>query len=269
MSNSAENDSRIGNVTTSAHPKCVICRSRSTHIINYNTLHNGIRTPVHECRDCSHKFCHPLPSKNEVLSWYQGMHYFEANVGHQGISDIKLSSQWDGFINTRIKAFETHVVPFLSKKQATIIEIGCLEEMLLKELSRRGYTAIGLEANAAVALYSRAVNGVDIRVCNIEDKGAILQADAILSFHTFEHLRDPRSATAEAFQMLHPGGVLLLEIPCDDDEMNNPDHFHFFNEPSLRKMMSSFFPKVKIVPNSYKRNGLYEIGSLYAIGIKS
>ncbi len=255
-------------LTRAQATKCPICRSHRTQIVALNTLRNGVKTPIHECKYCSHKFCYPLPAKEEVLSWYQGIRYFDMNCRHQGINMIEHSEEWAPFVKPRMKVFDEQVAPYFSDESLIVAEIGCLEGMMLKELSRRGHTVIGLESNAEVVERSRTANKIDIRVCDIEAEEPHVQAHAVLSFHTFEHLRDPRGATAKAARMLRPGGVLLLELPCDDDEMNNPDHFHFFNEWSLRKMVSTYFRDVKTIPKSYARDGGKTVGSLYVIGQK-
>jgi SAM-dependent methyltransferase len=248
--------------------KCPICRGQQLRVAGKSPLRNGVITPIYECESCRHKFRYPLPSRKEVQSWYQGMQYFGSNCVHQGLPSVEYSEKWTGFVDARVKVFDEYVKPcFPDDPALTVVEIGCLEGMALRELARRGHTAIGLESNAEVAERSRAANGVDIRVCDFETDKLDVRAHAVLAFHVFEHLHDPLVATAKAVRMLRPGGVLLLELPCDDDEFNNPEHFHFFNESSIHKMMASQFKDVTLIPNSYVRDGgTHNIGSFYAVG---
>jgi 2-polyprenyl-3-methyl-5-hydroxy-6-metoxy-1,4-benzoquinol methylase len=90
--------------------------------------------------------------------------------------------------------------------------------------------------------------------------------DAVLSFHTIEHVPDIKSTFTKIAHILKPEGAVLIEVPTGPEEYGNPDHVQFFNEESLARFLSEFFEDVKIVPNVYEtRNGV-QIGSLYGVG---
>lgn len=250
--------------------RCPVCHSQTTQQVATNVLHNDEPCPVYECPACSHKFCAPLPSPEVMKSWYQGMNYFHQNCHHQGITSINHSPEWEAFLDARQRVFDAHVAPKFDRgKNLVVGEIGCLAGAFLKRLASQGHKVIGFETNVAVAREASACHDIEIRGCDFEAEEIELNTDVVLSFHTFEHLRDPMKVTRKTHDMLNAGGVLLIEVPCDDDEMNNPDHLHFFNQRSLGRMMQPYFQEIQIVPNSYMRDGRYVLGSLYAIGRKA
>jgi hypothetical protein len=66
--------------------------------------------------------------------------------------------------------------------------------------------------------------------------------------------------------MLSPGGAVLFEVPCSENEYGNTDHLHFFSERSLRIMLDSFFDETEIVPNTYTTSAGVQCGSIYGLG---
>jgi SAM-dependent methyltransferase len=248
---------------------CPICCGKKCTPCYRIVLHNGVAEPIYKCADCSHKFVAKLPSPQEVATWYQGMSYFHQNCEHQGISSLEPGSQWAGFVNSRLAVLERYVTrPFQLQGKLSICEVGCLEGALLNELSVRGHSVLGLEVNQEVAEAGRSVFGVDIRSFNVETEKPTRQAafDVAMAFHVFEHLRDPAAALRTVSTLLRPGGAVLLEVPCDDDEMSNPDHFHFFTPQSLERLMESECVAVKLHENRYRRADKILLGSLYAVG---
>jgi hypothetical protein len=68
--------------------------------------------------------------------------------------------------------------------------------------------------------------------------------------------------------MLKPGGFIILEVPFEDDELNNPDHLHFFSKRSLQIMLNKELRSVQIFENNYRRDGKYLLSSYYGVGQK-
>lgn len=55
----------------------------------------------------------------------------------------------------------------------------------------------------------------------------------ILSAHSLEHMKDAPKSLVKMANCLRQGGVLYIVVP-DDSDGTNPDHYWFFNEPTLR-----------------------------------
>lgn len=226
---------------------------------------------VRTCLACGHKFI-PLPydSLAEMRDRYQGEAYFHENYGPQGIKSVERDEDWVNFCKgrqARLRKFG--VVPDPVPEGYSVLEIGCLEGRLLNALAREGCTVAGVEINGPVAEAGRRAFGVPITVGTAEEWVPPRNAyEAIFSFHTFEHLVDPAIAGERAWRALKPGGVILLEVPCDDDELDNLDHFHFFTETSGARFLERWFDEVRVEPNAYMRGGVKKLGSLYLIGRK-
>jgi len=148
-------------------------------------------------------------------------------------------------------------------------EFGCGEGALLKHLATKGHLVIGFEAGTEIATKGAEEYGIEIVPGDFELSDARgRDLDVIMSFHTLEHVRDPASVVAHAAAMLRQGGCILIEVPCDDQEMNNPDHLHFFSKQSLAYILRKHFDALKLRPGTYLRDGTTLTGSMYISGRK-
>ncbi len=94
-----------------------------------------------------------------------------------------------------------------------ILDVGCGHGWFVQAAAARGYVAIGLEPDDAIAATARR-QGATVR------SGFFPQAlepderfDAIVFNDVFEHLPDPAGAMRAVRQRLTPGGIVLLNLP--------------------------------------------------------
>jgi len=250
---------------------CPICQKNECAIIGRSFLTDKNNYPIYSCISCEHKFLSYFPKDEEITSWYQGMEYSIRNRKASNISSYEINEEWNSYLDTRINAMNQYVIERLNlPKNLYIGEVGCLEGTLLKKLTDLGNRTVGFEINADIANKSQKLYSLEILNKNIEtdDFSAYTELDCLLSFHTFEHLKDPANALTKCAKMIKSGGGILIEVPCDDDEMDNPEHFHFFNEKSLKQLLQKEFLSVQVHKNTYLRMGKYKLGSLYASGLK-
>lgn len=250
---------------------CPVCAARgASRPVATNVLRNGAVVPVYECTRCSHKFVHPVPSAEELLGWYQGTEYHAADRAYQGIHSLALTEQWAGYISARMAPLEQDILQrFSISGSLRIGEIGCGEGALLKHLALSGHQVIGFEAGEQIAAQGVEAYGIDIVSGDFESMQLPWRdLDVIMSFHTFEHLRQPARVVSRAAAMLRQHGAILIEVPCDDREMNNPDHLHFFSERSLTRLLRDHFDALKLRPNTYLRDGVAMTGSMFISGRK-
>jgi SAM-dependent methyltransferase len=64
--------------------------------------------------------------------------------------------------------------------------------------------------------------------------------EAIITFNTFEHLREPERAAAEIYRVLKPGGKLILHTAFLQPVHEAPYHFYNTTEYGLRRWFDSF-----------------------------
>lgn len=95
-----------------------------------------------------------------------------------------------------------------------VLDLGCGTGAVLAEVSQR-YEASGLD-RSELALAFSAKRG--LRRLVLGDGSCLPFAagvfDGIVALDIFEHIEDDRTAFAEAFRVLSPGGALVLSVPA-------------------------------------------------------
>lgn len=94
-----------------------------------------------------------------------------------------------------------------------LLDVGCAHGWFLQAASHRGYRAIGLEPDPAIAAQAR-LDGLSVISGFFPQDLPDREIFDVISFHdVFEHLPSPREAAAACFQRLSPGGHLVLVLP--------------------------------------------------------
>ena len=240
--------------------RCPVCKAAGVY--EFTNRH----TPLDRCTDCGHVYSRKAPKKRIMELVYKGHGYWKRDKGHQGIDKVEYNPQWDAFLNDRLSiATKTGVLN--GEKGLKIFEIGCAEGMLLNELEKLGHQAEGCDMNVATAQAGIKSLAVKIHTEMFEDlplkEG---HYDAVLSFHTVEHLPSPDSVLKKIAQTLKSDGAVLIEVPCGPDEYTNTDHLQFFCTESLRRFIGNRFEEVQIFDNTYTTQSGAVMGSLYGCG---
>lgn len=117
------------------------------------------------------------------------------------------------------------------------LEIGCGLAMYGPWLERLGYSYVGLEPDAEAAKWVR--EALRLRVISLPYEKLVtpILFDLIVAAHVFEHLVHAPSMLDKTFDLLGPGGRLIMIVPDDQDPVN-PDHLWFFTPSSLRFMLN-------------------------------
>jgi len=102
----------------------------------------------------------------------------------------------------------------LTPPPARLLEVGAAAGFLLDEARARGYAAVGLEPNDAMAARARETLGLDVRTGRLGELPLDPAGfDAACAFHVVEHLDAPLGALRALHAALKPGGHLLVEVP--------------------------------------------------------
>jgi 2-polyprenyl-3-methyl-5-hydroxy-6-metoxy-1,4-benzoquinol methylase len=240
--------------------RCPVCGSRPDKV-EFETRY----TPLDHCGECGHVWSRKTPKKRILKLMYRDFSYWVRDKEHQNIHKVEPGPHWDVFLGARMGiARKTGVVNGSPKR---FFEIGCSEGILLYELQRHGHEALGCEMNVPTAEAGMKALGVTIRTAPFEaldlPKGYY---DAVLSFHTVEHLPDVAGVFRKICRILKPDGSVLIEVPTGPEEYTNPDHVQFFTEESLKRFLENYFEDTEIIPNCYTNPHGTVIGSLYGVG---
>ena len=187
-----------------------ICRNRRTRPLRYK--------PMDEARNCA--VCmSPMPAvRGQYWTRCGQCGFLRSSLQPAfGTSRALDESQRSHALEDLRRASFESVLDRLSEvspnRPATLLDVGSAHGWFLQAASRRGYRAVGIEPDAAMAEQSRQA-GCDVMHGYFpQDLPGDLRFDVIAFNDVFEHLPDPRAAAAGCFERLSPGGILTITLP--------------------------------------------------------
>lgn len=134
-------------------------------------------------------------------------------------------------------------------RSGNLLEIGCASGQMIGALRRRGFVVSGIEPSPDAAAMAREA-GLEVQVSSIEDAKAPPNAplDAVIAFHTIEHMHDPAGALAKIREWAKPGAVLVCAVPNVDSwlmrrygrywyDLDLPRHLFHFSPATLSRLL--------------------------------
>jgi SAM-dependent methyltransferase len=179
---------------------CRICNS-SLSVTILSDLKTGMGEiyGLKQCKVCSFVSTDPLPSAEE-LGQYYNQDYWQHGDGRTGrLLNLLFKFRMSGILSDLKK-----LVP----QKGRILDWGAGDGKLVQLLKKEGFVGYGID------IYSAELNQNNLFSATIEDapfKNEFF--DAVTCFHVLEHIDRPIPSIKRAFQLLKPGGILVLEVP--------------------------------------------------------
>jgi SAM-dependent methyltransferase len=175
---------------------CRICGSREFHVLIRNLPRAGYTWNLHSCNRCGFGTTFPLPDETLLSSLYSEEYW-----------DSSTDRLVDAFYDLRMKRFALRLRN-LAPKGAKALDVGAGNGMWVKLLARCGFNAVGIDPYA-----SEAENGIIYR-CGLEDTPFQRESFNLITFmNVLEHINDPVGSIRQALRLLHPEGLLAIEVP--------------------------------------------------------
>ena len=148
-----------------------------------------------------------------------------------------------------------------------MLEIGCGRGEQLQSARKEEWETFGVEFSDETAYHARVVLGLDVRTGKVEEAGFEANTfDVITLWHVLEHLEDPVGTVRACFDLLKPGGLLVLCGPNFESlqsrvgqslwfHLDVPFHLYHFSPTSLRCLLQEHpFDIMKIKHFSLEHN---------------
>jgi len=156
------------------------------------------RSDIVECRECGLVFRVFLEGRDE------------------GGEETRAPFDAPAEADTRREGLYRDLADIVSKfrKLHRIFDVGAGSGYFLKLCRDRGWEISGTEADPDRVRSAETEHGVTLRGEPFErTEPGSARFDVVTFINVLEHLRDPRSALHKAFDMLRPGGCLLVRFP--------------------------------------------------------
>lgn len=129
-----------------------------------------------------------------------------------------------------------------------ILDVGCGRGHFLAAMSRRGWSVLGVEPSARAAARAREEYGLPIHAGTLRDMGRSAEFDVVTLWHVLEHVTDPAALLDDAWHVLRPDGLVVIETPNVDSVdrrlfgrhwtgWDPPRHLHLFGPRILAQIL--------------------------------
>ena len=196
---------------------------------------------VVQCKECKLVYVTPRPTANALRTLYAAYHLRDGGSEHSWASLMR-------------RIFEESADVLKDSRngngQGRLLDVGCGFGGFVELMCRRGWKAEGIDPSPNVVA-AAAKKGIPVRLGTLEECGALAASfDAITMFYVLEHLADPMRALRKAYDLLAPGGILLVRVPDTTPIVrmltpfalgaslyDAPYHLYDFSSSVLRKML--------------------------------
>ena len=109
----------------------------------------------------------------------------------------------------------------------SVLDVGCGLGDLLSVFQENGWQCLGIEFNKFAAEFARNQFGLRVIARSIFDfKPDERQFECVMLWGVLEHFTHPQVVLNKAYQLLKPGGLLVLEVPSGDSLLVRYCEFH-------------------------------------------
>lgn len=195
----------------------------------------GRHHQIVQCRNCGLVYTNPRAGQREILDTYEAVEdrlYLEEREG-------------------RVLTFERHLEPLErmtgSPEHRALLDVGCHIGVFVEIASQHGWDAWGVEPSHWAVEHARA-RGLNVVCGTLETVDLPEQAfDVITMWDVIEHLTDPRGTIDRAYELLRPGGLLVIHTIDIDSAFAGilgprwpwlmQMHIFYFSRRTLRAML--------------------------------
>jgi len=222
------------------------------------------------CKNCGFIYADTPVSQSELDRYYTDLSKYEDKILATG----------GGFTeNDKNRLADTALLisRHISDKNLKIVDLGCSNGGLLKELMLLGYKNVtGIDPSAACVAITKDEVGCECyqySLYNIPE--SIGKFDVVISTHVLEHLLDVRSAINIFSKLLNPGGYVYIECPNAANYKEvihaplqefNAEHINHFTETAFQNLMEDFgFEKITTGDKVFKIASDQDYHAVYGI----
>ncbi len=235
-------------------PVCGSTDSRPLQILRDRLWSRAGTFQMVRCARCSHGFLEVRPTREGMGVYYDGLY----DVGGLSIEERLQRSLLARLLNWR----RLHALGTRRKfqKGARHLDVGCGVSSLLQQLAARGFCVVGLDFEEAACQSQRAFcSGQCVELWRGTLDEASAQNGEVVDFgreqfasasmiHYLEHTFSPVEDARRVFDLLQPGGAIVVEVPALESFNRRvfrsfwlpylpPQHLSIFSRRSLKRAL--------------------------------
>lgn len=198
---------------------------------------------VVKCTSCGLLYTNPRPTGDELRGLY-ATYYAGNGLQRPSTGFASFIRHHPGMLSLWHALCGQYSSTAIRKLRGNVLDIGCGTGDLLDQVRTGGCRAFGVEPNESSAAICRS-RGFEVYTGSFEDLPFPPNYfDAVILWHSIEHLSSPRNALAKIRRILKPGGNVLIWCPNADSSpaalfhqfwsgWHLPFHFYHFTPKTL------------------------------------
>lgn len=199
------------------------------------------------CASCATVYANPRPRPEQLADYYSRSENYA--YWNQYIFPASEGARRQKIFQPRVRKVRELCERF-GIRQDTLLEVGAGFGTFCEELRKTGAfrRIIGVEPTPELAQTCRA-RGIEVIEARIEDAVIPEPADVVVSFEVIEHLFCPRDFLKKCFELIRPGGVLMLTCPNvrgfdvitlrEKSSAVDHEHVNLFHPESLATLLTA------------------------------
>ncbi len=153
------------------------------------------------CSDCGYIFDNPRPTAAEIVRFYskpgQYRDWLEEEVARDRMWQRRLRKLRRAGLSGSLLDVGSGTGQFLHHAKATFSQV------------------LGTEVSTEAVQVARRKYDIELLASEFESSEFPEQFDVVTLFHVLEHVPDPRRTVTRCYQVLRPGGMLIIAVPND------------------------------------------------------
>ena len=195
--------------------RCVLCGATSPREDRQFYRLLGLRAPwgVVKCSECELRWLSPRPTAAGYRELYHYENYFAGEHAVECYASLACARR--PYFAQRIQRVERL---FTGPGKLNILDVGAATGEFVVEAARRGHDANGIELSEGSREAAYSLYGVQLHGGELSDY-APCTFDVIHINHVLEHMPDPSRTLRECHHLLRYGGILIIEVPQQFDNV--------------------------------------------------
>jgi 2-polyprenyl-3-methyl-5-hydroxy-6-metoxy-1,4-benzoquinol methylase len=207
--------------------KCLFCGNES-----FAPLHRAISDRLgfvpgkwgyDECTHCQSAILTPFPRAEQIPNFYPPVYTFAPELAQRRgfLSRLWATLEYQLFYapmyRTQTKLVLRHIG--WQQKAGALLDVGCGKGLRLVAFRNKGLRPFGFDFQPQAVKYLTESLGIPACSGNLDDIVSIFkgqQFDLITAFYVFEHVVDVKKAFRDLYELLKPGGSLVVAVPLID-----------------------------------------------------
>lgn len=233
---------------------CVLCGRQGKRQPLWRDSRSGwIRS---RCPHCSMISVSPIPTLDEILPLYKQPKGQEKSLYRQAQKDVERyqSSNEEDCRNIPFLRHLTEWEPAFNWNQfesslgseKRCLDIGCTAGDLVTLFLQCGWRAEGIDVDPDAISFAQSKR-LRARQGTLESlRGQLSTYHLVTLIDVIEHVQNPADLIEQIFEILEPGGLLIVKTPCADSLphrflgdrwLESCEHLHFYSRKTLTKLL--------------------------------